>query len=67
MLAHQNIAYYPILLENVGSRRIDGLFAIYFSTAGRAANPCARHRSWPKARLKLAGVPNPSVCEGFGF
>jgi hypothetical protein len=34
---------------------------------GRVANLPARHRSLLKAQLKLAGVPNSSVCEGFGF
>jgi hypothetical protein len=34
---------------------------------GRVANPSARHRFSVLARLKPAGVPNPSRCEGFGF
>jgi hypothetical protein len=33
----------------------------------RVADWSARHRTSPKAQLKPAGVPNPSVCEGFGF
>jgi hypothetical protein len=34
---------------------------------GRVANRSARHRCLVHAPLKLAGVPNPSRFEGFGF
>jgi hypothetical protein len=39
---------------------------IEFDEDRRVADLCARHRASLQAQLELAGVPNSSVCEGFG-